>query len=230
MQVAKWFHKKCWAAFVFKGSVTSIGSIQLWRAICQLLVWNKQENQSRNIQLCSTLFQLKGKSRGGYWALFNFIPNKDEDVGLEYQQTHWDQPNTCLKPEPADWFTACLNRDIPGKEEKGYLRKRGKEVCQEKRKRGIEEKRNRGKEISLEKRISTFSTTHAHVFTSAGNLAKRNHLINQDDLKKTFLIALANLSLVFTGSFYPEVMNAQKSSFRHKKARASESKENLFEN
>ena len=160
----------------------------------------------------STLFQLKGKSRGGYWALFNFIPNKDEDAGLEYQQTHWDQPNTCLKPEPADWFTACLNiPDIPGKEEK-------------------RKKKKRGKEISLEKRISTFSTTHAHVFTSAGNLAKRNHLSNRDDLKKTFLIALANLSLVFTGSFYPEVMNSQKSTFRHKKARASESKENLFEN
>ena len=141
MHVAKRFHKKCWAAFVFKGSVTSIGSIQLWRAICQLLVWNKQGNQRRNIQLCSTLFQLKGKSRGGYWALFNFTANKDEDAGLEYQQTHWDQPNTCLKPEPADWFTACLNRDIPGKEEKGYLRKRGKEICQKKRTRGIEEKR-----------------------------------------------------------------------------------------
>ena len=99
-------------------------------------------------------------------------------------------------------------------------------------KRGKEEKKKRGKEISLEKRISTFSTTHAHVFTSAGNLAKRNHLSNQDDLKKkkTFLIALANLSLVFTGSFYPEVMNSQKSTFRHKKARASESTENLFEN
>ena len=73
-------------------------------------------------------------------------------------------------------------------------------------------------------RISTFSTRHAHVFTSAGNLAKRNHLSNQDNLKETFLIALANLSLVFTGSFYPEVMNSQKSTFRHKKARASESK------
>ena len=171
----------------------------------------RKSKDRRDIQLCSTLFQLKGKSRGGYWALFNFIPNKDEDAGLEYQQTHWDQPNTCLKPEPADWFTACLNiPDFPGKEEK----------------------KKRGKEISLEKRISTFSTTHAHVFTSAGNLAKRNHLSNQDDLKKkkTFLIALANLSLVFTGSFYPEVMNAQKSSFPHKKARASESKENLFEN
>ena len=127
MQVAKRFHKKCWAAFVFKGSVTSIGSIQLWRAICQLLVWNKEGNQSRNIQLCSTLFQLKGKSRGGYWALFNFIPNKDEDAGLEYQQTHWDQPNTCLKPQPADWFTACLNiPDIPGKEEKRKKRKEEK--------------------------------------------------------------------------------------------------------
>ena len=97
-------------------------------------------------------------------------------------------------------------------------------------KRGKEEKKKRGKEISLEKRISTFSTTHAHVFTSPGSLAKRNHLSNQDDLKETFLIALANLSLVFTGSFYPEVMNSQKSTFRHKKARASESKENLFEN
>ena len=143
MQVAKRFHKKCWAAFVFKGSVTSIGSIQLWRAICQLLVWNKQENQSRNIQLCSTLFQLKGKSRGGYWALFNFIPNKDEDTGLEYQQTHWDQPNTCLKPEPADWFTACLKRDIPGKEEKRKRDISGKEEKRYARKREKEEKRKR---------------------------------------------------------------------------------------
>ena len=139
------------------------------------------EQTRKSKQEYSTLFQLKRKSRGGYWALFNFIPNKDEDAGLEYQQTHWDQPNTCLKPEPADWFTACLNiPDIPGKEEK-------------------RKKKKRGKEISLEKRISTFSTTHAHVFTSPCNLAKRNHLSNQDDLKEEEKNIFDSPSESFTG-------------------------------
>ena len=143
------------------------------------------EQTRKSKQDYSILFQLKRKSRRVYWALFNFIPNKDEDAGLEYQQTHWDQPNTCLKPEPADWFTACLNRDIPGKEEKGYLRKRGKEICQEKRKRGKEEKRCPWKR--------------------------------------------GNLSLVFAGSL-SSIGNEFTKIYRHKKARTSMLKWNLFEN
>ena len=107
------------------------------------LYFNSRGNQGEVIKLCSTLLQIKRKT--------------------------WDwninKLNTCLKPEPADWFTACLNRDIPGKEEKGYLRKRGKEICQEKRKKGIEEKRCPWKRGNLSKVLAGSLSSIGNEFT-----------------------------------------------------------------
>ena len=76
--------------------------------------------------------------------MFNFTANKDEDVGLEYQQTQH------LFKTRARRLIHCLFKQR-------YPWKRGKGISQEKRKRdmpGKEKKRNRGKEMSLEKRKS----------------------------------------------------------------------------